>query len=82
MFGLADPNGVIGLHGVPRWKQRALYDTMKDASAGIGQIRLSRVSIYDFVGGHRLNDMLCGRAVVDAHGIEELILGSATHGVP
>lgn len=74
MFGQADPDGILGEHGAPRWKQRALYDAMKDASATAGQVRLARLSIYDIVGGHLLNDVLYGRVSVDAGVVEELIV--------
>lgn len=56
------------------WKQRALYDAIKDVSAVIGQIRLARLSMYDSVDGHLLNDVLYGRAAVDADAIEDRIL--------
>lgn len=29
MFGAADPPGILGPNGAPRWKQRALYDMME-----------------------------------------------------
>ena len=52
MSGPADQNGVIGRHGAPRWKQRALYDAMKYAAGAAGQVRLARLSIYDQIDGH------------------------------
>lgn len=73
MFGAADPDGILGAHGAPRWKQRALYDAMKDASAAAGQVKLARLSIYDVVDGRSLNDVLYGRAIVGANSLEELI---------
>lgn len=73
MFGESDPDGVFGENGAPRWKQRALYDAMKDAMAATGEIRLARVSIYDRVAGHTLNDVLYGRAEVSAESIEALV---------
>jgi len=73
LFGRADPDGVLGEHGAPRWKQRALYDAMKDAAAATGQSKLARVSIYDGVEGHLLNDVLYGRVTVDPHSVAELI---------
>lgn len=58
MFGEADPPGVFELHGSPRWKQRALYDAVKDAYAvHTPGISMARVSLYDQIGGtdvHRL----------------------------
>ena len=64
---------VFGAHGAPRWKQRALYDAMKDAAAATGQVRLARVSIYDRVEGHALNDVLYGRVEVPAEAIGRLV---------
>jgi hypothetical protein len=57
----------------PRWKQRALYDAMKDAAAAVGQVRLARISIYDTVEDVALNDVLYGRAHVSADAIAELV---------
>jgi hypothetical protein len=73
LFGQADPDGVFGVHGAPRWKQRALYDAMKDAAAAVGQVRLARISIYDTVEDVVLNDVLYGRAHVSANAIVELV---------
>ncbi len=33
LFGVPDPPGTFAARGAPRWKQRALYDAMKDAAA-------------------------------------------------
>ncbi|WP_022908562.1 DUF7255 family protein [Curtobacterium sp. B18] len=64
MFGAAAPQWTFEGGGAPRWKQRALYDAMKDVAAAAGAIRLSRVSVYDVIDGVRLEDLLRGRAVV------------------
>jgi hypothetical protein len=86
MFGAADRDGVFEVHGAPRWKQRALYDAMKDAAAAAGQVSLARVSIYDRVEGHTLNDVLYGRAHVSAAAIGELVArrtaGRSSSGMP
>lgn len=74
MFGEADPDGVIGLHGAPRWRQRAMYDAMKDAAAAVGQVKLARLSIYDLVDGHPLNNVLYGRVAVDLGAVDELVV--------
>jgi hypothetical protein len=73
LFGRADPDGVFGVHGAPRWKQRVLYDAMKDAAAAVGQVRLARISIYDTVEDVALNDVLYGRAHVSSDAIAELV---------
>ncbi|RXZ51930.1 hypothetical protein ESO86_00190 [Agromyces binzhouensis] len=73
MFGRADADGVFGEFGAPRWKQRALYDAMKDAAAATGIVRLARVSIYDEVGGIRLDDILYRKADVPAETVAALV---------
>ena len=78
MFGQADLDGVIGVNGAPRWKQRAMYDAMKDAAAATGQVNLARVSIYDLVDGQVLNDVLYGRVRVDAGAVEDLVVRRTT----
>ena len=73
MFGGADADGVFGEFGAPRWKQRALYDAMKDAAAATGIVRLARVSIYDEVGGIRLDQILYRKAAVPAATVAALV---------
>ncbi len=65
MFGVGDPPGQLLSKGAPRWKQRALYDAMKDAYAvsPTGQ-RIARVSVHDKVSDVTLGDVLEGRASV------------------
>lgn len=74
MFGSADPEGVFDQRGGPRWKQRALYDSIKDAAAAAGYVRLARVSIYDLVDGQPLNEVLYGRGNVAPAAVAELVL--------
>lgn len=73
MFGGADPDGVFGKFGAPRWKQRALYDAMKDVAAATRRVRLARVSIYDEVDGIRLDDILYRRASAPAEKVAALV---------
>lgn len=73
MFGIADPPGVFDPHGSPRWKQRALYDAMRDALAATGEIRLTRVAVWDEAGDAPLGRVLDGRAPVDLEAIAELV---------
>lgn len=70
MFGPADPDGIFDFHGSPRWRQRALYDAMKDASAAAGLVRLARISIYDRIDEVLVNDILYGRAQVEPTAIK------------
>jgi len=62
MIGGADSDGVFGKFGAPRWKERALYDAMKDVVAATRHVRLARVSIYDEVDGIRPDDILYRKA--------------------
>lgn len=56
-FGPADLPGTFASNGAPRWKQRALYDAMKDAYALSGhQYRVARVSVHDPISGVTLGE--------------------------
>lgn len=73
MFGPADAPGVFTPSGSPRWKQRALYDAMRDVLAATGEVRLSRVAVWDDVGDTTLARVLDGRAEVDHEALAELV---------
>jgi hypothetical protein len=74
LFGKADPPGTFLPIGAPRWKQRALYDAMKDIWALEGQhFQLARLATVDVIGGIHLGDALEGRAVVDLDALRELV---------
>jgi hypothetical protein len=62
MFGAADPPRVFEMNGSPRWKQRALYDAVKDAYSlhEVG-ISLARVSLHDEIGGQGVHQALMPR---------------------
>lgn len=56
MFGGSDDDGVLGRLGSSRWKQRAVYDALKDAHAYYSTgVALARVSIHDDVNGLNIN---------------------------
>ncbi len=78
LFGVADPPGTFTSVGAPRWKQRALYDSMKDIAALEGNLRLIRLATVDVVGGVRLGDALEGRALVDLDALRELVVRRTT----
>jgi len=59
LMGAGDPAGELGEHGAPRWKQRALYDSIKDLAA---DVRLCRLSVYDSLGNETLGRVLTGHA--------------------
>jgi hypothetical protein len=60
MFGDgARPGDLSSDAGAPRWKQRALYDAVKDAIAAQDEnMRVARLSVYDEVSGRLLWDVL------------------------
>lgn len=78
-FPGSDSPGVFGPSGSPRWKQRALYDAMRDAAAAAGLVRLARLSIWGDCGGAPLGSVLKKRAPLDLdallHLIEERTVG-------
>lgn len=80
MFGGADSDGVFGTFGAPRWKQRALYDAMKDIAAATRRVRLARVSIYDEIHGIRMDDILYRKASAPAETVAALIFDRASQG--
>lgn len=56
MFGGSDRPGVLGALGSSRWKQRAVYDALKDAHAVHSPgVSMARVSIHDEIGGMNVN---------------------------
>jgi len=63
MFGAGAPPGRLDdIGGAPRWKQRAMYDAMKDAvAANAADIRVARLSVWDEVSGELLGNVLEGR---------------------
>jgi hypothetical protein len=59
--------------GSPRWKQRALYDAMRDIAAVSGVVRLARLAIFDRVGDASLGLALEGRAPLDLDQLLSLV---------
>lgn len=74
LFGTASAPGNFDNGGAPRWKQRALYDAMKDAAAlsGLG-ISLVRLSTHDVVGTARLDEVLRGKSPCDFDALRQLV---------
>ncbi len=81
LFGGSDADGIFGNLGAARWKQRALYDSMKDAVALDGTVALARLSVHDSLAGLDLDDVLRGRASVSAEALLSL-LDRRTMGTP
>jgi hypothetical protein len=73
-FGTASPKRDFTGNGGPRWKQRALYDAVRDAVAlhtdGIGLIR---VSIYDEINGVPLGKLLKPGKTINPEQLEKLV---------
>jgi hypothetical protein len=74
LFGPADAPGSFGAGGAPRWKQRALYDAIKDAFAlaGVG-VRLARLAVYDRCEGVELGAILAGHERVSPNALASLV---------
>lgn len=72
-FGPPGPNGQLDGAGSPRWKQRALYDAMRDIAALHGEVRLVRLSVYDDLGGVPLGSVLSGKAPLNIDVLRALI---------
>ena len=74
MFGGADTPGVFTGHGSPRWKQRALYDAMKDGyAASRRELRVARLSVHDDIAGTLLGTALEEEAPVDLDALTSLL---------
>ena len=74
MFGPPGEPGELEGPGAPRWKQRALYDAMKDIAAlTSGTVRLARLSVWDIIGDVRLGHTLVVGTPVDVNELRELV---------
>jgi hypothetical protein len=51
-FGPPGPQGELEGLGSPRWRQRAMYDFMKDLGPLAGFPRVARISIWERLPGH------------------------------
>jgi hypothetical protein len=75
-FGQGDEPGTLGERGAPRWKQRALYDLIKDAAPGIS---LARLSVHDSLGKASLHDVLTRGVAYDEEDLADLVRRRTTH---
>ncbi len=73
MFGLGARPGDLAEPGAPRWKQRALYDALKDTAPDIGQLRFARISVYDLIGGVPVEQIVQGAKAVEPHLLRSFI---------
>lgn len=65
--------GDLGGEGAPRWKQRALYDAIKDTAPAALGVALARVSVYDDADGTSLGSVLGGFARVGPAAVAEFV---------
>lgn len=72
-FGPAAEPGRLDAAGAPRWKQRALYDAMKDAASLTGSFTLARLSVYDNVDGVPLGAYLSGPSEIPLDALAALV---------
>lgn len=73
MFGPSDPIGVLGDLGSSRWKQRALYDAVRDAYACHRNLALARISVTDTIYGRSVDRELKKGKPLNPDGLRALI---------
>lgn len=73
MFGPPGLQRELDGAGSPRWKQRALYDAMRDVAAVHGAVRLVRLAVYDDVGGVTLGRALVRTDLLDRDALRSLV---------
>lgn len=78
-FGPAGSRRDLEGAGSPRWKQRAVYDAMRDSLAATGRVSLARLSVHDRLGSVRLGDALRGSAPLDLQALRELLLARSVN---
>lgn len=78
-FGPAGSRRDLEGAGSPRWKQRALYDAMRDSLAATGTVSLARLSVHDRLGSVRLGDALRGSALLDLLELRKLVIKRTTN---
>lgn len=81
MFGEADPPGVFGARGSPRWKQRALYDAVKDAySFHTEGVSMARASLHDQIGETLVHRLLKEEGNLDPEALRTFIAARTVGG--
>ena len=74
MFGGSDPVKTFAALGSSRWKQRAFYDSVKDAYAlHTNGASLVRISIHDELDGLSVNAILNKGQLINADLLRDLI---------
>lgn len=68
------PPGELAGDGAPRWKQRGLYDALKDTAPLLSRhVHLARVATHDAVNGVSLGAVLDGLVPVECGPLLELV---------
>jgi hypothetical protein len=71
---LGAPSGDLDGEGAPRWKQRALYDSIKDTMPRLhSAVALARLATHDRISGICLGAMLDGDAAIDVEAVRALV---------
>lgn len=75
MFGPGAPAAHLDVPGgAPRWKQRALYDAVKDAIATVsGEPHVVRLAVHDEIGGLSLGALLEARGRIASNELRALV---------
>ena len=60
MFGVSFVDGDFGENAPSRWKQRAFYDFIKDATSKVLDIPILRISVYDQYKGYTIESLIKG----------------------
>lgn len=74
LFGAPGPERDLEGVGSPRWRQRALYDAMRDVAALYGNVRLARLAVYDEINGVALGRALGRAELLDRDALRSLII--------
>lgn len=82
MFGPSDPPGILGKAGSSRWKQRALYEAVRDALVmHTPGLSLARISAHDVIAGQSVNQVLYGGGVFAPGALREFLASRTLVGV-
>lgn len=82
MFGSSGEEGVLDPLGSSRWKQRAIYDAIKDAYALYSpEVSLARVSIHDQIGDVNVNQAMKKEILLEPEALRAFLSARTIPGV-